>query len=50
MVEINGMRVIRLVGHVSLGLIGGKPYSEWTEEDRVNPEIPYVGTWFRTFR
>ena len=39
MVEINGMRVIRLAGHVS----GGKPYSEWTEEDRVNPEITYAG-------
>lgn len=43
MIEINGMRVIRLADRVSLGLIRGKPYSEWTEEDRVNPEITYAG-------
>lgn len=37
------MRVILLADHVSLGLIGGKPFSQWTEETRTNPEITYAG-------
>ena len=43
MIEINGMRVVRLADHVTLGLVGGKPSSQWTEETRTNPEITYAG-------